>query len=592
MHTAETGYGIEPGTARAATTRRFKLLDKLAVGRGGLVLAALAFVLTLPALRLGFMTDDRAFAEKFQRGDGPLVVYSMTGEEVAASKERGMFPWWTSPNLHLKFFRPLSALSHQLEYAAWPDAPWLMHLTNGVLYALVVLLAFYVYRELLPTQPSVAALAALMFAIDDGHATTTGWIASRSMLLATLFALASVLFHVRARARSEPLLRVVSVGCLVLSLSSAESGLATLAYLGAYALTFEKGSLPRRVATLLPELAVFAIWAVIYVSGNYGVRGVALYRELSSPLSLIAQGLTDLPAWILMLLGPSLLDLAMLQAPVPARLVATLLCLPLLAALWVTLPRTKEVRFFALGALFSLPPLFSTLPQDRLLVSASFGGFGVLASFLVVALSRRSPPRWLRVTRGVLIALHLVVAPLLFVPALGQNQLIERAAAVVEAAVPELPPRQIVLLNTPIELMNTYAWERMRSEPNRKRPDTFAQLYAGSSTLTVRRVDARTLELRPEHGWGRVPLEHMFTKIADMPRAGAHLTVSGMEVIIEESAPDGRPTRVSFRFPTPLEDAQRLFLVWEGTRPVPWQPPANGEEVKLAPLNLLNMIQS
>ena len=366
----------------------------------------------------------------------------------------------------------------------------------------------------------------------------------------------------------------------------------TLAYLGAYALTFETGSLPRRIARLLPELAVFALWAVIYVSGDYGARGMGLYRDTSAPLSLLGQGLMDLPAWLLLLIGPSLLDVALLQAPVIARVVATLLCVPLLVALYVVLPRTKETRFFALGALFCLPPLFSTLPQDRLLLSVGFGAFGLLASFLIVALQQLSPPRWLRATRGVLIALHLVIAPLLFVPALGQNQLIDRAAAVLAEVVPAAPPRQIVLLNTPVELLNLYAWQRLLGEPDRQRPDTLAQLYAGGSALAVRRVDARTLELRPEHGWGRVPLERMFTTPADMPRAGSRIAVSGMEVVVEESAEDGRPTRVSFRFPTPLEDTQRLFLVWEGNRPVPWQPPALGEEVQLAPLSLLNLMQS
>jgi hypothetical protein len=410
------------------------------------------------------------------------------------------------------------------------------------------------------------------------------------MLLASVFALSSVLLHVKARARGAPLLRIAATSCFALALLAAESGLSALAYLLAYALTFETGHLLRRVATLLPELVVFALWAVIYVSGHYGVHGLSLYRELSSPLSLLGQGLMDVPAWLLILLGPSLVDSVMMQSVVIVRVCALLLCLPLLAALYVGLPRTREQRFFTLGALFCLPPLFSTLPQDRLLIMASFGAFGVLASFLTTIAQQRTAPRWLRATRVVFIALHLVVAPLLFVPALAQNQLVDHAAAVVSEALPEAPPRQIVLLNTPIELLNMYAWQRLLEEPTRQRPDTFSQLYAGSSSVTVRRPDARTLELRPEHGWGQVPIERVFTKVADMPRAGARFQVSGMEVSVEESTPDGRPARVLFRFPTALEQSERLFMVWEGKRPVPWQPPALGKEVVLAPLSLLNLL--
>jgi hypothetical protein len=592
MHTVETDYTSSSDVPGLGSARKFKLLDRIATRRGGLLLGALALVLTLPALRLGFMADDHAFPAKFRRGDGPLVVYSVSAADIADSRERGMYPWWTSPNLQARFFRPLTALTHELDFRAWPNAPWLMHLENGLLYALLVLVAWRLYRELLPAEPTLAALAALMFAIDDGHATAAGWIACRSMLLSSLLALASVLAFVRSRASPRSaLLRLTGVGCFALSLAAAESGLAALAYLGAYVLTFQQGSLVRRVSRLLPELGVFAVWALMYLSGHYGVRGVSFYRELSSPLSTLAEGVMDLPAWLFILLGPNLLDSVMMQALDVARVAAALLCLPLLAALYTALPRTREVRFFALGALFCLPPMFATLPQDRLLIMASFGAFGVLASFVVAVAKQEKPPRWLRATRGVLFALHLVIAPLLFVPALGQMQLIDRAAERVAAALPAAPARQVVLLNTPVELMTLYAWQRMLEERGRKLPDTFSQLYAGSSRLVVRRVDPYTLELRPAHGWGRVPIERVFCKLADLPRAGTSWTVSGMNIRVEQSGPDGRPMRVSFRFPTPLEAAGRLWLVWQGTRPVPWQPPPLGEQVTLGSLSLLNLFE-
>jgi hypothetical protein len=596
MHTADTPYAPEHSEHARVVKPRFKVLELIAGRRGGLVIAALALLLTLPSLRLGLMTDDRGFASRFHRGDGPLVVFSITDQELSSGRQLGMYPWWTSPNLQIHFLRPLTALTHELDYRLWPHAVWAMHLSNCVLYALIALLASGLYRELLPAQPLVAALAALMFAIDDGHATAAGWIASRSMLLASVLSLASMLLYVRARARRAPgaharWLRLAAVSCFALSLAAAESGLATLAYLGAYALTFEKGHLVRRLATLLPELAVFAIWAAFYISGHYGAHGISMYRELNAPLTVLREGLLDLPAWLLILLGPSLVDSAVLQSLSVVRVIAALLCLPLLAALYVALPRTKEQRFFALGALACLPPMFTTLPQARLLIMASFGGFGILASFLTAVAQRLDPPRWLRVTRGTLIALHLVLSPLIFVPALGQLKLLDRPVFALTSAVPESSPRHVVLLNSPFELLNLYAWLTMFEEPQRKLPDTFAELYAGSAPVTVRRVDARTLELRPEQGWGRLPIERMLSKIADMPRPGTQLEVSAMEVVVQESAADGRPARVLFRFPTPLEHADWLFLAWQGRQPVPWQPPAVGEEVVLPALSLMNLIE-
>lgn len=583
---------LSAATNTAPTQQRRKhFLDWLSSARGGLLLSLFALALTLPALGLGLMTDDRAFAEKFRRGDGPLVVYSITQEEIAAGKERGMYPWWTSSELRLHFLRPLSALSHELDYRVFAGAPWVMHLGNAVLYALIVLIAFQLYRAILPQQPRVAALASLMFAVDDAHATTAGWIASRSMLLASLLGLGAVWLYVRAAGGASTLYRIGATAMFALALCAAESGLSTLAYLAAYSLAFEAGSLPKRIARLLPELAVFALWAGLYVSGGYGARGLSLYRELSSPLSVLGGGLSDLPAWLFILLGPSLVDMAMLQAPNIARSAAAILCLPLLLALYYALPRTRASWFFGLGALFCVPPLFTTLPQDRLLTMASFGGFGIVASLLAAIAQRVHAARWLRATRVVLITLHLVLAPLLFIPALGQNRVIDQAALTVASALPQTPPRRVVLVNAPVELLTLYAWQRLLNEPDTERPETLAQLYAGSSQLRVRRIDERTLELRPERGWGSVPIERVFANIAEMPQAGARLRLSGMEIGVEEATSDGRPARVQFRFAMALEDPSLLFLAWHEARPVPWQPPKVGEEQTLEPLSVRNLIQ-
>jgi hypothetical protein len=300
---------------------------------------------------------------------------------------------------------------------------------------------------------------------------------------------------------------------------------------------------------------------------------------------VLGGGLSDLPAWLFILLGPSLVDMAMLQAPAIARTAAAVLCLPLLLALYYGLPRNRASAFFGLGALFCLPPLFTTLPQDRLLTMASFGGFGIIASLLLGSRQRN-----IRAARAVLVTLHLVLAPLLFIPALGQNRLIEQAAHRVASALPREPARQVVLVNTPVELLTLYAWQQLLNHSDSKLPDTFAQLYAGGSRLKVRRIDGRTLELLPENGWGRVPIERIFANVADLPGAGSQLQVSNMEVSVTEATSDGRPARVLFRFPKVLEDPSLAFLAWHQSQPVPWQPPAVGQQLTLEPLSIRNLM--
>jgi hypothetical protein len=316
---------------------------------------------------------------------------------------------------------------------------------------------------------------------------------------------------------------------------------------------------------------------------------MGLYRDLSSPLSVLTGGLLDLPFWAIMLLGPNLLDWFVMQAVGSARALIALTCLPLVAALYWGLPRKKEYGFFALGALCCVLPLFTTQPQDRLEILATFGGFGLIAGFVSAVAEQVHAPRALRVMRGVFIGLHLVLAPILFIPALASFKLLDDAAGKIASAVPAPAPKHVVLLYSPVEMLIQFACMRTDEDPERKRLETWAELFAGSDALQVRRVDERTLELRPERGWGYGPGERLYSPIADMPRAGTQLHVADMDVTVDESSRDGRPLRVSFRFPTPLEDSERLFLVWQGKHPVPWQPPAVGQSQSFPALSLMNL---
>jgi hypothetical protein len=240
-------------------------------------------------------------------------------------------------------------------------------------------------------------------------------------------------------------------------------------------------------------------------------------------------------------------------------------------------PRTRENAFFSLGALCCLPPLFTTHPQERLLLTASFGAFGLLANFIDVAASH--PRRLVRGTRKVLIGLHVVLAPLTFFVTLNQTLPLEHGVQAFAAAVPARAPKQVILVNSLLDIMGVHASAVLGEDPARQRPKSLHQLYAGASRLVARRIDACTLELIADDGWGHVAMERTFSTAATMPRAGSELALESMQVLVRESTPDGRPKRVQFRFPTPLEAPDRLWLAWQGYKPVPWNPPAIGETI-------------
>ena len=44
--------------------------------------------------------------------------------------EYGVLPWWVGDNVKLAFWRPLTSLTHWMDYQLWPDSPMLMRLQN------------------------------------------------------------------------------------------------------------------------------------------------------------------------------------------------------------------------------------------------------------------------------------------------------------------------------------------------------------------------------------------------------------------------------------------------------------------------------
>jgi hypothetical protein len=97
--------------------------------RAPLFAALLAFVLMLPALRTGSVGDDY-----FHR-----MVLLRLGEWGAATNpvwdlfsfaptrlipwivNTGYLPWWMDPGINISPARPLTALTHVLDYALWPN---------------------------------------------------------------------------------------------------------------------------------------------------------------------------------------------------------------------------------------------------------------------------------------------------------------------------------------------------------------------------------------------------------------------------------------------------------------------------------------
>jgi hypothetical protein len=332
-------------------------------------------------------------------------------------------------------------------------------------------------------------------------------------------------------------------------------------------------------------------WLALYLGGGYGARGVGAYRDFAAaPLETLAQGLLDVPAWLFSQLGVSMVG-ALLAAPdAPARVLPAVLVLPLLALVLPVLREDRRSHFFALAMGLAILPLFTTVPQDRTLLGASLGGFGLLAC--VLGRIAHSASRLRRGGLYLLAALHLVLSPLLFPSALKSMSGIDAGARAVVAALPEVPGRDVILVNSPVELLSLFAVaiELRAGGPD---PASLQQLYAGHAVLSVARIDTRTLELTASPGYCNRRIERFFTSPGWSARVGEERRVGPascnhepLRVTVLAVDARGWPTRVRFGFEEPLEATRYAWRSWQGQRAVPWKPPGVGERVALPGLSL------
>ncbi len=226
-----------------------------------LSIALLAVLLGLPSLGTGLILDDFYHREVLQPNSAyrdllgpPSEMFRFFRGDPARTgriMDIGAFPWWTDPTLKAEFLQAVPTLTHRLDYALWPGSPALMHAHSLFWLATAVAAAAVFYRRMLgPTW--VAAVAALLFAVDDARGTTVGFIANRNVLIAATFGFSALACHDRWRRNGSILSALLSVLLFSLALFSKEEGIGTCAYLAAYALCIDPKGFWRGCLALAP----------------------------------------------------------------------------------------------------------------------------------------------------------------------------------------------------------------------------------------------------------------------------------------------------------------------------------------------------
>ncbi len=576
------------------------IMDRLNHRAAPWAIVAVALCLTLPSLFVGFATDDHNWRAVFQGYPGMEEVeqapwdafrFHFSDDDVIRQDrmDRGLLPWWAGEQTHTAFMRPLSSLSHWLDYTIFGDTAWTMHVHSMALFGLLLVLVAALYRQLIDVR-HVALLALLLYAIDDARGIPVGWLSARNSLLTALFGVAVLLSHDQFRRRGRRWGLPVALLSLCIGLLCGEATVSIGGYLFAYALFVDPKGFRRGFVTLLPYGVVVIVWRVIYQHLGYGAFGSGAYVNPTDEPLLFAYRIAErLPVLFFGAFGlPDSTFYNFLPSPWSGVyfVVALVFLAIVLLALWPLLRQDARARFWLLGMTLAALPACLTSPQDRMLMFPALGGMALIASYLEYVRSHVDIAWGRRALAGFWAVAHLVIAPALLLLGSYVIAFVEAAAQDANASLPQdaaIADETIVLVHTMSDLMGP-GITIFRASLNQPVPKNTWMLSAGNQSVTVTREDERTLVLAPEGGFLLPTWAELFRSAALEPATpGDTVNLDGMEVMIREVLPDGRPSVVAFRFAAPLETATYHWYFWGSTDYQPFDLPAVGDSSHIPP---------
>jgi len=577
------------------------------------VLALTAIAVSLPALRTGLLNDDyyhRALfagpSESLDRlsraglmpdGAGRLST-ALSHQFAPVDSERnlkqlkayGALPWWTSDNLRVAFWRPVTSLTHWVDHRLFPTSIVLMHLHSILWFAAVVSAVSVLYRRLIGAG-WVAGLAALMYLLADSSYFPTMWLANRNALISLFFGILTLILHDRHRTQGGRLGLVGAPACLLLSLLSAEAGIATFAYVFAYEIVLRRDRWTRRLGALAPFVAVTLGWRLVYNILGYGASGGGFYIDpVREPLRYALAVLDRLP----FLLAGQWTSLppefcGMLSGAPKQVLWGALLTLTVVvpAMIWPLLRENRRACFWLMGMYGSAVPICATVPMSRALVFMAVGAFGLIAELAGAwrRMARWTPTfGWRRVlVSGLVIgtlATHVPWAAVRRVLTPGVTARLERGMNKTMALglLWWWRGEDLVLVNAPNPA--AFLYDPFRSAcQGRLLPGGVRTLAPAFGPLEVVRTQPQRLVVRalarsllncpPYAGLHFVFFYRALCEVrgSDQPmRPGQRIVLPRMTVEVLRVDERGSPVEAAFDFPVPLEDPSLQWIYWDWLR--------------------------
>jgi hypothetical protein len=270
-------------------TRRSWTSGVLLIG----ILAAGAAV-NRAALHATFALDDftqRAIIEgTLTPRRGPFNLYDLIADDNrAALLDRGVIPWWSEPNLTMRFLRPLPSLLVWVDQRLFGNGAFGPHVFSFLWWAAAVLAAHVLYRTAVGNR--AAWIATLVFALSPSLAVPLVWLANRTVLLSVTFGALALALYLRWRNGRRRDVGLATAGAFGAAALTGEYALCLVGYLVAFELCHRGEPFRRRLAGALPAVVPLLVYAVVRSVLGYGTAGTGFYRDPTSDLGTYLQAL-------------------------------------------------------------------------------------------------------------------------------------------------------------------------------------------------------------------------------------------------------------------------------------------------------------
>jgi hypothetical protein len=604
-----TGSRFGPGTTRIIARIRKGLENRYAP----LVIAGIAAVIMLPALRVGLIQDDLFHRIRLvepsqlpeQLSDTGMIPqdagelsaalrdmnsFSRTQKDTDNLKESGLSPWWTTKHWRFANWRPLDSFTHWLDYRLFPNSPPLMHLHNIAWFTAVVFLLAILYRQLM-APVWMATIAALLYSIDDSNYFPAMWIANRNLLLALFFSILTLLLHHKWRQHNSLVAGIAAPFTLLLSLLSTEAGIATFAYLFSYALIIDRGSRIRRVMSLAPGFIVIAAWRMIYNGLGYGATGSGFVIDPGrEPMRYAKAVLERAPVLLSGQWGGTPAEMLNLFSDYAGALylLASVLFLSLILLVFIPLLRKNRVAlYWFVGMLLCVLPICATIPMNRNLLFVAIGAFGVMAQFIGGLFTKENwtvrsrfwrVPAWILCVMLIFVHVGFTIVVRARAPKTVSFTFDTFYSTIEVDPADDLTGKTLVVVNAPNPLL-FLGMPLLRAYWNESLPERTRLLAPAFAPLKITRTGVKTLLIEAQTGnilstdKSRRDFKPNFANFyyhfnslfrpKDLPfKAGEKVELSNMSAEVVSVDTYGQPTTVRFDFNVSLDDPSMRWLQW------------------------------